>query len=255
MQTHYKELSDTQWQVIKKVLEADRKRSYSLRSVVNSILKILRTGVQWRNLQVEGLKWELVYYYFRKWQKDGTLQRLNDQLNQLAREKQGKQATPSLVCIDSQSIKTAPFISQAKGIDGNKRINGRKRHLLVDTLGLIWGVVVSEANVADGSQAPLLVEHCLGYLTRIKKIAVDMAYKKVFQEWIENNIIGIELVFSGLGEKKPNAFKPIQWRWVNERTFAWFNFFRRLAKDYEKTPHSAEGWILWANCLIIINRL
>ena len=254
MQTHYESLSDAQWQFIEEILNDKRKRKHNLRMIINGILDILRTGTQWRNLRLSGLPWQSVYYYFRRWKQDGTLERLNSILNQKERARQGKESTPSLLCIDSQSIKSVPFVNQDKGIDGNKLINGRKRHLIVDTLGLVWGVVVHAADIHDGVKAPLLVERCLGYLDRMKKILVDEAYKKIFYGWVKDNIIGLEVEFAS---KPPTekGFVPLKWRWVNERTFAWLNFFRRHSKDYEKTAESAEAWILWANCQIILNRL
>lgn len=254
MQTQFEELTDAQWQVIEKMLHQPRKRKHDLRAVVNGILWLLRTGSQWRNLPLCYPPWPSVYYYFRRWQADGTLERLNGKLNQAERIRQGKAATPSLLCIDSQSVKSVAFVGLDKGIDGNKCINGRKRHIIVDTLGLVWGVVVHAANVHDSQQAPRLVEHCLGYLHRMKKILVDSAYKDGFVQWVESNIVGLEVEVAA---KPPSAqgFVPVKWRWVNERTFAWLNFFRRHAKDYEKTVESAQAWILWANCQILVNRI
>ena len=253
MQNSFKELTDSQWEVIKEFLPTKRKRKYDLRQIANAIFWVLRTGVQWRNLPANYPPWQSVYYYFRKWQKDGRLNGLNNKLNQLERQIQGKESTPSLACIDSQSIKAAPFINRDRGFDGNKKVNGRKRHLLVDTLGLVWAVIVHAANIHDGTESPNLVKHVLGYLPRLKKILVDDAYKKVFLPWMESNVLEIEVEFAS---KPPTqkGFIPVKKRWVNERTFGWYNFFRRLSKDYEKTPQSAESWVLWANCAIILNR-
>jgi putative transposase len=253
MQTHVEPLSDARWQVIEQIVDNGRQRRTNLRVVVDVILEILRTGQQWRNCNQAQVKWQTVYYYFSRWSRDGTLQRLNAVLNQEERQRQGKSATTSLVCIDSQSIKAAPFIDQERGIDGNKKINGRKRHILVDTLGLVWGVVVHAADVHDSQRAHELVEHCLGYLDRMKKVLVDDAYRTTFADWVNANVIGIEVEFASR-PPTDKGFVPVKWRWVNERTFGWFNFFRRLSKDYEKTVKSAEAWVLWANCQIIVNR-
>ncbi len=254
MQTQFEELTDTQWQFIEDILNEHRKRKHDLRSVVNGILSILRKGNQWRNLESKYPSWHVVYYYFRKWRHNGALERLNSELNKAERIRQGKEETPSLLCIDSQSIKSVPFVNLDKGIDGNKKVNGRKRHIIVDTLGLVWGVVVHAADIHDGQKAHLLVEHCVGYLNRMKKILVDDAYKKVFAQWVKSNIVDLEVVFAS---KPPTqrGFVPVKWRWVNERTFDWLNFFRRHSKDYEKTVKSSEAWILWANCQIILNRI
>jgi putative transposase len=214
MQTQFTELTDTQWQFIEEILNQHRKRKHNLRDIVNGILELLRTGVQWRNLNHPTLSWQIIYYYFRKWKVDGTLDRLNSSLNEKERKRQHKQETPSLLYIDSQPIKSVQFVSQDKGIDGNKNSNGRKRHLIVDTLGLVWGVVVHAADIHNGVKAHLLVEHCLGYLDRMKKILVDDAYKKVFYNWVQNNNVGLTVEFAS----KPHTekgFVPVKWRWVN----------------------------------------
>jgi len=143
---------------------------------------------------------------------------------------------------------------QEKGIDGNKRINGHKRHVITDTLGLVWGVVVHVANRTDGSMAHKVVEPLQGYLHRMKKILGDAAYKKTFMDWVEENLLGVELEISS---KPPSTkgFVPVKWHWVTEQTFGRFNFFRRLDKDHERTVESSEAWILWQNCQTIIYRL
>jgi transposase len=254
MQTQYNRLTDSQWEIMKEYLPIQRKRKYDLRDIVDAILWYLRTGSQWRNLPECFPPWGSVYYYFRQWKADGTLERLNAGLNRKERARVGKAETPSMLCIDSQSIKAAPFIDQDKGIDGNKRVNGRKRHVITDTLGLVWGVVVHAAHQADGVMAHHVVAPLQGYLHRMKKILADAAYKKVFMEWVYENLLGVEVEISS---RPPTAqgFVPIKWRWVSERTFGTFNFFRRLDKDHEKTTESAEAWVLWQNCQIIINRL
>ena len=116
-----------------------KETQYDLRAIVNAIFWILRTGSQWRNLPDHYPKWQSVYYYFSKWKKDGTLIKLNSCLNMMLREQEGREATPSAVSIDTQSVKKAPFVCEDTGIDGNKSINGRKRHVLTDTIGLVLG--------------------------------------------------------------------------------------------------------------------
>ncbi len=254
MQSRQNRLTDQMWEIIKNYLPTQRKRKYDLRDIVDAILWILRTGSQWRNLAGDFPKWQIVYYYFRKWQTDNTLERLNSELNKQERERKGKKATPSMLSIDSQSIKSGPFTCEDKGIDGNKKINGRKRHIITDTLGLVWGVVVGAANMADGVVAQKVVEPLFGYLDRMKKILGDDAYKKVFMDWVTNNVIEVEVEISSRPPSE-KGFVPVKWRWVTERTFGIFNFFRRLDKDHEKTAQSQEAWILWQNCQIILNRL
>jgi len=150
---------------------------------------------------------------------------------------------PSLLIIDTQSVKVAPFVGQDTGVDGNKKLNGRKQHVITNTLGLIWAVVVHAANLADGTMAQRVVDPLLGYLDRMKKILADEAYEKVFREWVTNNLMGVEL------EITPNpphtqGFVIIKWRWVSERGFCMFDFFRRLDKNHEKTTAGAQALIL-----------
>lgn len=254
MQSQYQRLSDWQWEAIRESLPTNGKRKDCLRVIVDAIFFCLRVGNQWRNLPDSFPKWQLVYYYFRKWQTDGTLERLNWSLNRQERKRLGKEDTPSLFTIDSQSIKVAPFIWADTGVDGNKKINGRKRHIITDTLGLIWGVVVEAANRADGAVAERVVGPLRGYMHRMKKILADAAYEKIFMEWVTNNLLGVELEISS---KPPptEGFVPVRWRWVGERAFGLFNFFRRMDKDHEKTTNSAEAWVLWQNCQLILNRI
>ena len=144
-------------------------------------------------------------------------------------------------------------MSEAKGIDGNKKVNGRKRHIVVDTLGLILGVVVSAANQADGQTGIKLLARCKEQLKRLKKILVDGVYIGAFAEFVTNDL-GVEVEISS---RPPTAkgFVPIKKRWVNERTFGWLNFYRRLDKDHEKTTKSSESMILIANVQIVLGRI
>lgn len=126
--------------------------------------------------------------------------------------------------------------------------------MVTDTLGLVWGVVVHAANQADGATAERVIAPLRGYLHRMKKILADAAYEKVFVDWVTENLRSVEVEITS---KPPEAegFVPVKWRWVSERTFGLFNFFRRLDKDHEKTTQSAEAWVLWHNCQLILNRI
>jgi len=172
----------------------------------------------------------------------------------LLREQKERERTPSAVSIDSQSVKKAPFVSKETGVDGNKKVNGRKRHLLTDTLGLVWVAVVHVANLHDGVMAEKVVEPVLGYLHRLKKIYADRAYKVDLGEWLDNMVTSIDLEISS---RPPSSkgFVPVKVRWGTEQTFGIFNFYRRLDKDHEKTPNSTEAWIYWSNCQRILNQL
>jgi putative transposase len=252
MQSEYTELTDSQWQVMNNLLPTERKRKYNLRDIVNGIFWLHRTGCQWRNLPPNFPPWKSVYYYFRRWTHDGIWQSVNDWLVELERECQHKEVEASLMCGDSQSVKLGPFIKEDRGYDGNKKINGRKRHILVDTLGLIIGVLVTAANVADGKAGCLLLNRCSDKFGRLKKILVDGVYAGTFMDYATKEF-NIEVEISS---RPPTSkgFVPIKKRWVNERTFGWFNFFRRLDKDHEKSTKSSESMILIANIQIIFGR-
>jgi len=248
----FTELTNSQWEVIKNLLDDHRKRKYSLRDIVNAILKITRTGCQWRNLDEKYPPWESVYYYFRKWQKADIWSELLCQLVRLERLRQGRQAQPSVCAVDSQSVKVAALVSVDKGIDGHKCINGRKRHIAVDILGLPLAFFVSAANKNDGQMGIELFPQLYQTSKRLQLIRTDNAYKGYFTECA--NYCGYVVETT----KKPESqkgFVPQTGRWQVERAFGWFNFFRRLSKDYEKTVESSVNFMQIAFIDIILARL
>lgn len=253
MVAQFRELSDSQWQVIQEFLPVRRKRRLDLRQVVNAIFWIVRTGTQWRNLDRSYPKWTAVYRYFYIWSNDGTWETINVALNIIERQRQEREPTPSLTCVDSQSVKLAPMIFEDKGLDGNKKVNGRRRQVMADTLGLVWAVVVHAANLSDTIMGCELFKRVKERLVRLKKILVDAGYKGTFIETALKEL-GVE---AEVPSRPPTeqGFVPVAKRWVSERTFGWFNFFRRLSKDYEHTTTSAETMILIANCTIILQRI
>ena len=238
--------------VIENYLPTQRKRRLCLRQVTNAIFYILRTGCQWRNLPQTYPHWQAVYYYFVKWKQDGRLNQLNQALNQRDRIAQGRQATPSLVCVDSQSVKLAPLLSEQRGIDAAKKVNGRKRQIVVDTGGRLWSVYVHAANQADSQAGVPVLKGIEAWNQRLQKVITDSAYEGLFANVVKQQQLLFEV------SSKPfwlKGFIPLRKRWVVERTFAWFNHFRRITKDYEQTTSSAESWLLWANCALMLNRL
>jgi transposase len=247
-------LTDPQWEAIKENLPSQRKRKHDLRDIVDAILWILRTGSQWRNLPEQYPKWYSVYYYFRTWRDNGILEGLNNSLNMLRRRELGREPTPSAVAIDSQSVKTGPFVSGQTGVDGNKKVRGRKRHVVTDAVGLVWSVAVSAANVHDRHKAREAIEPILGYLDRAKKVFADQAYKKVLNDWFGRLYCSLEAEISS-APPSGRGFVPLKIRWVVEQAFGVFNFYRRLDKDHEKTANSAKAWIYWANCQRALSQL
>ena len=151
MVEQYKPLSDSQWEGIKVFLNTERKRKIDLRNVVDAIRYIVRCGVQWRALQPCFPKWKSVYYYFTKWVADGTMMEINSSLNAKDRKNRNREEKPSLILVDSQSVKLSPMIKRDRGYDGNKKVNGRKRQFLVDSGGRIWDACAHAANMYDAN--------------------------------------------------------------------------------------------------------
>lgn len=248
----FTELTNSQWEFIKQLLDNNRKRKYCLRNIINAILKITRTGSQWRNMDEKYPPWQSVYYYFRKWQKDGTWSILLAYLVQKERLRQGRQATASLVAVDSQTVKIGNLISLDTGIDGNKNINGRKRHLAVDVLGLPLALHVSAGNIHDTEAGIELLWQLDQASDRLQTICGDKAYRGYFSQCAEYYQWRVEITQKPESQK---GFVPQSGRWQVERSFAWFNFFRRLSRDFEKTAQSSVAFMQTAFIDIILSRL
>jgi transposase len=251
MQVQFELLTDTQYSAICTILDISRKRKHDLREILNMIFYVNRTGCQWRNLRFVFPNWQIVYYYFRKFSKLGLWEKISQCLVQLDRNLVHKKDTPTLVCIDSQSVKSVPFSKEAIGLDGNKKVNGRKRHIIVDTLGNILCVVVHAANHFDGPAAISIWDKFTTLCQTVKKVLADAGYRGKFKAYLEGKGYEIEIASRPPSER---GFVPIKKRWVVERTFSWFSFFRRLDKDHEKTVISSENMIYVAQIQILLNR-
>jgi transposase len=252
MTKQFSKLTDSQWATISHFLPLKRKRKLDLCQVMNAILWLLRTGCQWRNLPDEYPHWQAVYYYFNCWKTDGTLERINRELNQLDRKQEKREAYPSVFCVDSQSVKLAPMICEYRGLDPHKKVNGRKRQLLVDTGGRLWAAHVHAANDADGPAALVLVSDILWYGDRVEKVFGDGSYGGVFAK----ALAGWDIDFERASRpESAQGFVPVAKRWVVERSIAWTNFFRRIVKDYEYTLSSSVGWLLLANIQLMLQRI
>ncbi|MBD2700258.1 IS5 family transposase [Spirosoma sp. BT702] len=251
MRTQFVELPDAHWQVIKNCIDSGRKRRVNLRTVVNAIRWLTHTGCQWRNMTANYPPWQTVYYYFRQWQQDGRWQQLLLQLVALERERQGREAQPSRLAVDSQSVRKGLWVSEETGLDGNKRVNGRKRHLAVDSLGLPVAIYVSAANLADGQAGKELLWQLDGLDQRLALIMADKAYRGEFEE--AASWCGYRVEISQRPESA-QGFVPQRGRWQVERSFAWLNVYRRLSRDYEKTSASSEAFLRVAYVDLILAR-
>lgn len=251
MQIQQEPLTDAQYAVILSIIGDTRKRKYELKHILEAIFWVNRTGSQWRNLGKEYPKWQLVYYYFRKFVRTNIWGKINQYLVTLDRKEQGKEDTPSLVCIDSQTVKTPQFVSLEVGLDGNKKMNGRKRHAIVDTLGNIFCVLIHAANHFDGIKGMDAWDIFIQTVHTVKKVLADAGYKGQFTAHVGQQGYEIEIASRPPTQR---GFVPVKKRWVVERTFSWFNFFRRLDKDREKTIQSSEAMIYIAQIQILLNR-
>jgi putative transposase len=253
MKKKFQEFTDSQWQVIEKILNDQRKRKHSLRTIINAIFFINNTGIQWRNLDSKYPPWETVFYHFTQLKVRGIWEEILDSLVAMERKRNEKECSPSLLAIDSQSVKIVQFVNEEKGIDGGKNVNGRKRTILVDTLGLPFSIKVTAANISDNQAGILAVDLLKGKVPRLQKITADMGYKNTFEEHIEVNYKWeVEIA------QKPESTKgfiPQKNRWQVERSFGWLNFRRRLFRDVEKTILSAEAMLQIAFISFIINKL
>ena len=281
------DLSDDEWKYIQPHMPPPkghgRPRTHSLREILDAIFYLLRSGCQWRMLPHDFPRWPTVYHYFRKWRIDGTWERINRAIRERLRVRLNRDPQPSAGIVDSQSIKTTGVGGEERGYDGGKKIDGRKRHLLVDTEGFVLKAKVHSAKVMDYEGIKKLLRHADEKFPRLKHLWLDAGYRgeDKGKGWVEKALRwSVELIerprkpapekvleawaaeWAKEGKKldwqkllPPRGFQVLPRRWVVERSFAWICHNRRMSKDYERLCASGEAFVYAAMTRLMARRL
>ena len=284
MELYPSDLTDAEWAILEPLIPPEkpggRPREVDMRAVLNGIFYVLRAGCAWRMIPRDYPPKSTVYAYFARFRNEGVWEQIMARLRERCRREAGREATPSAGIIDSQSVRSTDR-GGPRGYDGGKKLSGRKRHIFVDTTGLILKVVVHEADIQDRQGVPLLLEPIKGLFPRMKKVWADQGYTGKGREWIKEQMgWEVEIVrhsWPARGEWVPHGdlsdlstvwftyerIKPepkkfrgvLPRRWVVERTFAWIGRSRRMSKDYEYLPRSSESMVHLVMICLMIRRL
>ncbi|MBA3423319.1 MAG: IS5 family transposase [Rubrobacter sp.] len=279
------DLSDTEWSLLELHFPLPKRRGrprlHSPREILDAIFYVLKSGCQWRMLPKDFPPWKTVFHYFRAWRMDGTWERTNRVLRRRLREKMGRHPEPSAGIVDAQSVKTTGVGGEQRGFDGGKKVRGRKRHILVDTEGLLIEARVHSAKVPDQDGIKRLLDPARDRLPRLSYLWADAGYRGRGKDWAEGSL-GVEVEIVNRSPKPPPekvlriwarewfkegrqmdlsklpkrpAFENLPRRWVAERTFAWISHNRRMSKDYERLCSAGEAFAYAAMTRLMVRRL
>jgi putative transposase len=250
------DLSDIEWQIVEPFVQQPagkgRKRTVDIREVLDAIFYINKTGCQWHMLPHDFPDYRHVHYYYRIWRRKGIWDAILRELRRDIRIAEGRDPEPSGAILDSQSVKTDQY-GEERGYDGGKRVKGRKRHIVVDTLGLLLFVLVTSASVQDRDGGVELCDDVQQQAPRVRKMWADSAYSGELVEYVQRWCRFVLEIIKKPREQRGFQVHPI--RWIVERSLGWLNWYRRLSKDYEKTVESSETMIKIANVRIMLRRL
>ncbi|MBO1349762.1 MAG: IS5 family transposase [Hormoscilla sp. GUM202] len=255
------DLTVEQYELIKPLIPAakpgGRPREVSMWYVLNAIFDLVTQGCKWRDLPSDFPAWQTVYRYFRNWRFDGTWLVIHDRLHSWTRVAVGRDESPFEAILDSQSVPTDTMVHEEVGFDGAKKVKGRKRHMTVDTLGLVLRVLVTAASIPEregGQQVLEKVKQMGQKVSRLYLVWVDGGYSgNPFVQWAMDTLHLVILVL--LRPEQAKGFVLQKKRWVVERTFCWLNWYRRLSKDYEHLPENSEVIVYIAMIQLMVRRL